>query len=421
VRNLERSWDVGLSGGRPLDLDLGTTCLITHFSTQGRHPHTRLYPRVLVEKAGQPAGLGKGAILVEDQPDHPPNEQYAGPTWTVLQSGADADSRRGVFPPPLAWVARYELLWRADGGRAWNSLGEFRGNVDPTTEVAHYFGDVQGGGLHARYLRVRPVECEGKGAMRLGVYGTPLRGTGDVEVAGQTGTRVVNDDATPQFVTYFLTQRRPSCNRRFSRRNPMYQGGPRRWDREGELRNGRTCYSREEVLAEVEGMQEAAVKETDVLAHKEWLDENECAGICDGYNMELPCSFTLACALEESNPGGGDEAGTGGARPQSGCRLQPGRFPGGRGGVVHNLEVSVDVYCVIRPHMAHQGLTPRQGCREGEVDVSVRGRRRFPHGLSIVVACGTLPLYHCYATTTRSACSLLRRSAYCMPPPLLNI
>lgn len=123
----------------------------------------------------------------------------------------------------LAWVTRYELLWRSDGGRAWNSLGEFRGNVDPTTEVAHSFGDMQGGGLRARYLRVRPLECEGKGAMRLGVYGTAICGTDDVQVAGQTGSPAARDDATPQFVTYLLIQPRPSSNRRFSCRNPMYQ------------------------------------------------------------------------------------------------------------------------------------------------------------------------------------------------------
>jgi hypothetical protein len=40
VRNHERWWDVGLSGDRPLDIDLGTSCLITHFSTQGRYPYT---------------------------------------------------------------------------------------------------------------------------------------------------------------------------------------------------------------------------------------------------------------------------------------------------------------------------------------------------------------------------------------------
>lgn len=311
VRNRERSWDVGLSGNRPLDIDLGATCLISHFSTQGRHPSTRLYPRVRIQNAvGQLCSSGKGAVLVEDQPDHPPDEPFTGATWTVLMSRADVEAPN--LPPPLAWVARYELLWRADGGRAWNSLGEFRGNVDPTTEVAHYFGDMHGGGLRARYLRVRPLECEGEGAMRLGVYGTPLYDTGHVQVAGQTGKTVVRDDATPQYVTFFLTQRRPLCNQRFSRRNPMYQGGRRKHLGGYERPGRRACYTREEVLAEIDEMEQAAVEAMDVLAHNVWLDENECAGDCDGYCGEEFCRVRLACAPERFGGGHGAQAGAAG-------------------------------------------------------------------------------------------------------------
>ena len=40
-----------------------------------------------------------------------------------------------------AWVSRYELFWRADGARNWHSLGQFVGNTDETTEIAHSFAN----------------------------------------------------------------------------------------------------------------------------------------------------------------------------------------------------------------------------------------------------------------------------------------
>ena len=96
------------------------------------------------------------------------------------------------------FVTRYELLWRAEGGRAWHSLGNFGGNSDGTSEVSHSFSTVRGG-LHARYLRLVPLECsEGGGAVRVGVYGRALgaertRG-GSAEVEG-----------SDQLVMYTLT------------------------------------------------------------------------------------------------------------------------------------------------------------------------------------------------------------------------
>jgi len=225
VRNRQRSWDVAGSNGRPLDIDLGATCLITHFSTQGRHPEIRLYPRVTRVRVDDGGGSQRRsyATIVEDHADHPPNEPYRGPTCTVLRTGLEEPSR--AEPLPLAWVTRYELLWRADSGRMWHSLGEFRGNSDPTTEVAHSFTDAQGGGLMARYLRVRPLECEGGGAMRLGVYGLSRRSDGNCTVAGHARDVTDNPDQTPQYVTYHFKQPRPTVNRRYSRHNPMYKGG----------------------------------------------------------------------------------------------------------------------------------------------------------------------------------------------------
>jgi hypothetical protein len=77
-------------------------------------------------------------------------QRHRGPFWTVI-----SDAAHGGHP---AWqqpqfVSKYELLWRADRGREWHSMGHFRGNTDATSEVAQSFAGIKGG-LRARYLRV---------------------------------------------------------------------------------------------------------------------------------------------------------------------------------------------------------------------------------------------------------------------------
>lgn len=165
-------FDVTRAKGKPLEIDLGQSCLISAFSTQGRHPSTRLYPR-----AGFETIRGERTYVVEDR-DYLPNyrhgERYKGPYWTVRTTEGD-DGVRGHAP---AWVSRYELLWRSEGGRQWNALGTFAGNTDEWSEVAHNFSEMRGG-VVARYLRIVPLECEGGGAMRVGVYGECLRDGSD--------------------------------------------------------------------------------------------------------------------------------------------------------------------------------------------------------------------------------------------------
>ena len=165
------AWDC--CGAKPLTIDLGCTFFVTEFSTQGRHPPTRRYPaRYFDQKRGRYVMEDEEyRALVEEQ--SVTSGRYAGPWWTVLCREGDPDvytNRQWLHPQ---YVSKYELQWRSENGRQWNSLGVFRGNDDATTEVAHSFASVRGG-LRARYLRVVPIEHHGGGALRVGVYGHAL-------------------------------------------------------------------------------------------------------------------------------------------------------------------------------------------------------------------------------------------------------
>jgi len=59
----------------------------------------------------------------------------------------------------------------------WVLLGEFKGNSDNNTEVAHRLldpNDPQSIGIVARYLRIQPTGFHVHKAMRVGVYGSRL-------------------------------------------------------------------------------------------------------------------------------------------------------------------------------------------------------------------------------------------------------
>lgn len=208
------AWQVAHSNGKPLDIDLGMACRISHFSTQGRHICTRRYPAVWRD-------YRDGLWRVEDAaylgaPDLSKSQQYHGPWWTVRSTREHKESSAGFHEPQ--WVSRYELLWRADNGRKWNSLGVFEGNRDETTEVAHSFAQIRGGGLVARYLRVVPLENHNGGAMRVGVYGEPAaRGESRAalrrEGSRARGTVCASEDASNSLVEFRVTQPPVGVNR----------------------------------------------------------------------------------------------------------------------------------------------------------------------------------------------------------------
>ena len=270
VRNddFSAAFDVEADGGGVgarrchVEIDLGTDCALTAISTQGRHPPTRVYPQVRHERraarhnnnhqrAPPPLRLpfgwnegggadGEGGEGGGEGPDGTRywvegyrdwnlarDGQYEGPTWRVLSLGdttyhGNAPLRR--HERELQWVSRYEVSIRAEGGRAWRSLGAFRGNGDATGEVAHSLHQYKGG-VVARFVRFRPLEAVGGGAMRVGVYGRPVVGSGaggdDAASAathrgagrgrGAAAAAAAADDETP-LVTYELTRPSPTAH-----------------------------------------------------------------------------------------------------------------------------------------------------------------------------------------------------------------
>lgn len=219
-------WDVGKAHGKPLTLDLGSTCLISSISTQGRHPATRRYPRVQKDAQTQQWEVEDAEHL----PAYTTNTEYKGPWFTVRSTPNDN-------PPTIAntthehpyhgpaWVSRFELLWRADGGRKWHSLGVCIGNTDELTEVAHSFTALRGD-LHARYLRIKPLECEGGGAMRVGVYGQRTTDVRDgVHRSGHSSHAVGGEG--DGLIQYKLVTALPAPNR--YKKDGVWGTGPSKW------------------------------------------------------------------------------------------------------------------------------------------------------------------------------------------------
>ncbi|KAG8459863.1 hypothetical protein KFE25_014426 [Diacronema lutheri] len=134
------------------EVDLGAACVVTHVSTRGRFPVVRLFPTSQALRAWDPTGNSP---------------------WTQLPPPL-----RGLVLPVAApseqWTSRYRVLARADGGRAWVSLGVFAGNVDGTSEVAHAVSHGREP-VRARFVRFEPLAWHGDApALRVGVYGRRL-------------------------------------------------------------------------------------------------------------------------------------------------------------------------------------------------------------------------------------------------------
>ena len=200
------AWDVSRANGRPLDIDLGRTMEITDFSTQGRHPPTRRYPHCW--KADDHMWRVEDAEYGLPGVEYSANghQTFKGPPLMVKCTAGDLKKEGTSRTFRDEWcqaqyVARYELLWRADGGRVWHSCGVFNGNTDSITEVSHSFAIIHGG-LRARYLRLVPLDWQNGGAVRVGVYGHAVEGaSAGKRVRGGT-KRTEEED---QLVAYTLT------------------------------------------------------------------------------------------------------------------------------------------------------------------------------------------------------------------------
>ncbi|KAL3906285.1 MAG: hypothetical protein SGPRY_010607 [Prymnesium sp.] len=203
-------WHVAKAHGKPLEIDLGQTCVISNFSTQGNHPPTRIFPEKYRDKSGilrvESKELLRGVTV-----DHAGNERYIGPHYSVRCTedhfGHPCQYRQLKLLQPM-FVTRYELQWRAENGRKWHSLGIFRGNHDQTTEVSHSFAMMKG--LSARYLRVIPIEWEDEGAMRVGVYGWPANKTTQSKRGKPSLPGKAEADEESHLISYTLTDAKAS-------------------------------------------------------------------------------------------------------------------------------------------------------------------------------------------------------------------
>ena len=242
VRTRGAAWSVEANGGlgaAQLDIDLGCSCRIDGFSTQGKvRASARPTSPSLGTLASQPAPAPRAVpqapftrqypytwrdhdtrrFHVEHRPHWDPLERYKGPFWTVVcleeheLGPAGWGRRRGRQLEELLrldYVRRYELFYRPEGCRQWVSLGLFNGNVDATSEVAHDLRHVKPA-VVARHLRVVPLACEGGGALRVGVYGAPLvgaaaRGGGGGAAAAAAAVQE-EEEGPPPFISYRLTR-----------------------------------------------------------------------------------------------------------------------------------------------------------------------------------------------------------------------
>lgn len=222
--NPRAAFDVESAGGVGakkafVEVDLGENCEISDFSTQGRHPPTRQYPSIRHERRSARAMHVGGEVSdtanrlvyeVEGRADWnlATHGLYEGPFWQVLSLRDERFHEQLALKrwrEVLQWVTRYELLVRKSGGRGWRSLGIFRGNADATSEVAHSLRMFKGG-VTARYVRFRPIETVGGGAMRVGVYGR-RQGTDGSPTRLRHGSGAANPDADgPDLITYVLKE-----------------------------------------------------------------------------------------------------------------------------------------------------------------------------------------------------------------------
>lgn len=111
-----------------LDIDMGKPCLVTAFGTKGRATQ-----------------------------------------W----NGSKGDYEE-TSPQPSHWVTSYRLFYKLQKDSQWTLVGEFAGNTDRDSEVAHNLADQSNlkKGVLCQFLRYQPREYHSYKAARVGVYGS---------------------------------------------------------------------------------------------------------------------------------------------------------------------------------------------------------------------------------------------------------
>ena len=211
-----------------------------HWPWPPRHARCRGGSAEFARGGGGGGGGGAPGYFVEGRPrwSLKTHGRYEGPFWRVvdLKGGRNRCGRTGrVYTPGerwLQWVSRYMVEARADGGRSWVPLGAFKGNTNATDEVAHDLG-----GLRARYVRITPLDVEGGGALRVGLYGLGAAEAARGESLASHGDACAAEEP-PEPITYTLCTAPPSLNTKYTHcERHVYRYGR---DRDGYGRDARS-------------------------------------------------------------------------------------------------------------------------------------------------------------------------------------
>lgn len=118
-------------------LDMGKNTRIKYISTMGRPPKTRLYP---------------------SRGENPTNSNLHKNPITIFDSQAKE------------FVTKYALYGRMESGQ-WIHIGNYSGNSDCVTEVAHNISTDMAENFSPRYLKIVPISYFGAKSMRFMLYG----------------------------------------------------------------------------------------------------------------------------------------------------------------------------------------------------------------------------------------------------------
>lgn len=160
--------DIEKYAGKYVEVDLGEEHYIRAISTQGQQPRTYRWPtEENLERHGyQSKWLRKKKGL----------QYYEGNYYTCM----DRNNYNNC-----AWVTKYKVLIRRQGGRGWMALGTFKGNSNFYEVVRRTLVEE----VRARYVRFVPLQYHKTPVMRVGIYGTLDENSAeDTEKSTEMGT-----------------------------------------------------------------------------------------------------------------------------------------------------------------------------------------------------------------------------------------
>ena len=181
AHNIHRSngWKQ-LSDDASLTIDLGSFRHVTHFVTAGQYPTLSRFPKR--KYTGQPRTRKRWHWKRTADPES------KDPFVHIVEQSHQ-----------LAWVTAFNVFYRSGKSKTWLFLGNFAGNVDPTSEKAQslhqHFNRT--GGLYTRYLRFQATGYVGSPIFRVAVYGNK-----EIEEASSkvTAGPTIDEEPTKEYV-----------------------------------------------------------------------------------------------------------------------------------------------------------------------------------------------------------------------------